>query len=41
MCLESPESYAPGGLDRNGFKVREMRSSIHSYMLVALNRFID
>lgn len=41
MCIDSAESYSKSSRDRNGYKVREMRSSIHSYMLVALNRFID
>ena len=27
--------------DNNSYKVREMRNSIHAYMLVGVNRFID
>ena len=41
MCVSGPESFTKDVRDRNSYKVSEMRNSIHSYMLVAVNRFID
>jgi len=41
MCLNGPESYTKPNRDGNSLKIKEMRSSIHSYMLVAVNRFLD
>ncbi len=41
MCLSGPESFTKPERDSNSFKIREMRCSIHSYMLVAINRFLD
>ena len=41
MYMKGPETYKKAQHDSNSYKVYEMRSSIHSYMLVALNRFLD
>ena len=41
MCMQGPECYTKPQRDSNTYKVQEMRNSIHSYMLVALNRFLD
>ena len=41
MCLTGAESYTKKGRDKNSYKVKEMRHSIHSYMLIAVNRYVD
>ena len=41
MCVETNEGHNHSASGPNSYKVREMRNSIHSYMLVAMNRFID
>ena len=42
MQLSSPnDCYSKSEADPNAFKIKEMRNSIHAYMLVAVNRFID
>ena len=39
--MAGPECYVKAQRDSNSYKVAEMRNSLHSYMLVGVNRFID
>lgn len=41
MCYNATNCFNKDSRDGSTYKVKEMRNSIHSYMLVASNRFID
>lgn len=41
MALNGVEPFVREERTKESLKVHEMRTSIHSYMLVALNRFVD
>ena len=39
--MDGVESFSGEERTKHSYKVNEMRSSIHSYMLVAFNRYVD
>lgn len=41
MAMSGVEPFAREDRTKESYKVNEMRTSIHSYMLVAFNRFVD
>lgn len=41
MAMDGVESYTAENRTKHSYKVTEMRTSIHSYMLVASNRYVD
>ena len=41
MFVEIANAFNRDKSDQTSYKVKEMRCSIHSYMLVATNRYID